>query len=1051
MSTFDPTATAVAEATVAEATGSVAVTTFPGSVTTATAPGAVATAATAAAISTIATTAAAKAAQATATAPRSKLLTPQQLKDLEPQHKAIRCKLCSNACMLTVTSFGKDPQTGKTRRFITGNRCERGAGVKTQNNNLPNLFAWKANRLFNGTPANPYIPLSAAQASRPVVGLPRVLNMYENYPFWFTFFTHLGFATVLSQETRKSTYEAGIESMPSESVCYPAKLSHGHIMDLLNRGRSHADNTASSSSSTSPASPDSATSTPATSPVDTARATSASATACADQTPVDFIFMPCIRYERQEDEGSPNHFNCPVVVSYPEVIKLNVEELQTGDVAFLNPFLPYDNKERFIQRAHEELKKYFDSHPQAKGTAPTLDEVAAATEAAWAEDEAFKEDVHQAGEEALQWMELTGTHGIVLAGRPYHVDPEINHAIPEMLAGFGLAVLTEDSISHIIKPERPLRVIDQWMFHSRLYAAAKFCTLRDDLDLIQLNSFGCGLDAITTDQVQEILEPAGKIFTVLKIDEVSNLGAARIRVRSLLAALQEQAQEHLLHQETPVDMAPQNPAAAVDTAPQAASADTASQNSTAVDPAAADAAVPTPTPNNTHATAPADPQTPAPPNTPARAFKHTKANRSTTSFHKSPYTQQMKDDRYTILSPQMAPIHFELLERVFWKNNYNLVILPSVDPGAEEAGLRYTNNDICYPSILVTGQIMNAVNSGKYDLDRTAVIITQTGGGCRATNYIGLIRKALKEAGYPQIPVIALSFHNIGAEYNPGFKVTGDMLRRAIYTFYYGDLLMACLYRTRPYEKDKGSAEALYRKWMDICGDQLYGRITYQMYRRTVKDIIREFDTLELVNDRSKPRVGVVGEILVKFHPTANNGIVDIIEEEGCEVVVPGLTEFFLFGISNSIWQNQELAKPKKSALGSKLTLAVLHRLRKPVISAMRKSKRLEPPATIYELADYAQGVLSLCNSMGEGWLLTAEMMELIHTGTPNIVCTQPFGCLPNHVTGKGVIKALRQLNPKSNIVAVDYDPGASEVNQLNRIKLMISIAKDNFAAAEPS
>ena len=934
----------------------------------------------------------------TPTPVKSRLLTPQQLEALAPQHKTIRCKVCSNACLLTINTFGKDPQTGKTRRFITGNRCERGAGIKSQGAQLPNLFAFKYNRLFNGTPANPYTPLPPTQATRATVGLPRVLNMYENYPFWFTFFTRLGFCVVLSQETRKSTYEAGIESMPSESVCYPAKLAHGHIMDLLSRGRKkdNADKNGPNPASPSPASaggPElaSAGNTLGSGQVAALEEPALIGTAlpAVEDTPVDFIFMPCIRYERQEDEGSPNHFNCPVVVSYPEVIKLNVEELQTGEVAFLNPFLPYDHQERFVVRAHEELKKYYAAHPAAKGAAPTLDEVAQATQAAWAEDEAFKADVRRAGEEALAWLEEHEAHGIVLAGRPYHVDPEINHAIPELLASFGLVVLTEDSISHIIKPERPLRVIDQWMYHSRLYAAAKYCTLRDDLDLIQLNSFGCGLDAITTDQVQEILEPAGKIYTVLKIDEVSNLGAARIRVRSLLAALQEQAQER-------------------EAAREARKAQEALRE------------------------AAAEPLTAKP---------------LTTAFAKAPYTQQMKDERYTILSPQMAPIHFELLEKVFWKYNYNLKILPSVDPGAEEAGLRYTNNDICYPSILVTGQIMNAVTSGKYDLDRTAVIITQTGGGCRATNYIGLIRKALKEAGHPQIPVIALSFHNIGAENNPGFKVTPDMLRRAVYTFYYGDLLMACLYRTRPYEKVAGSAQALYRKWMDACCDQLYGRITHGIYRRTVKSIVREFDALELVDDRKRPRVGVVGEILVKFHPTANNGIVDIIESEGCEAVVPGLTEFFLFGISNSIWQNQELAKSKKSAMGSRFTLAFLKFMRRPVTKAMRKSARLEPPATIYQLADYAKDVLSRCNSMGEGWLLTAEMMELIHTGTPNIVCTQPFACLPNHVTGKGVIKALRQMNPKSNIVAVDYDPGASEVNQLNRIKLMISIAKDNFEA----
>jgi predicted nucleotide-binding protein (sugar kinase/HSP70/actin superfamily) len=874
--------------------------------------------------------------------------------------------VCSNACLLTVTTFGKDPQTGKTRRFITGNRCERGAGIKPQVADLPNLFAMKRDRLFTGTAAKPYIPLSPSEASRPTVGLPRVLNMYENYPFWFTFFKELGFATVLSDETSKSTYEAGIESMPSESVCYPGKLSHGHIMELL-----------------------------------------------APERGVDLIFMPCIRYERQEDPGSPNHFNCPVVVSYPEVIKLNVEELQNSSIAFLNPFLPYDHKQRFIVRVHEELTAYFATHPDAKGKAPTRAEVVRATEAAWAEDEAFKADIRRAGEDALAWMEATDTHGIVLAGRPYHIDPEINHAIPELLAGFGLAVLTEDSVSHIIKPERPLRVVDQWMYHSRLYAAAKLCTLRDDLDLIQLNSFGCGLDAITTDQVQEILEGAGKLYTVLKIDEVSNLGAARIRVRSLLAALREQKEA----QEATVTQPAQQNSQPLDSA-----------TSRTMTGKGISAAATAPTPR----TAP----------TPSATVRPS----ISTAIDKPQFTQAMKEQRYTILAPQMAPIHFELLVKVFEQADYDFRLLPSVDFGAVEAGLKYANNDVCYPSILVTGQVMEAVTSGKYDMDRTAVIITQTGGGCRATNYIGLIRKALREAGLGQVPVIGLSFHGLG-ESNPGFKVSPDMLRRATYSFFYGDLLMQCLYRTRPYEKVAGSAQALFDKWMAACGEQMLARVNRRIFAHTTKQIVREFDELPLVNDRSKPRVGVVGEILVKFHPTANNGIVDIIEGEGCEVVVPGLTEFFLYGISGGIWQHAELAKAWKSSLGSRATIALANLMRRPLIKALRRSRRFEPPATIYQLADFAKGLLSLCNSMGEGWLLTAEMIELIHTGTPNIVCTQPFACLPNHVTGKGVIKELRRLNPESNIVAVDYDPGASEVNQLNRIKLMISIAKSNFEA----
>jgi predicted CoA-substrate-specific enzyme activase len=910
---------------------------------------------------------------------RSQLIGPVELAALQPEHSVTRCRACSNACLLTISSFGTDPLTGRPRRFITGNRCEKGAGTKPIGDTLPNLYAFKRARLFEGSAHSPYIPLAPAQASRPTVGLPRVLNMYENYPFWFTFFKELGFATVLSSETSKATYEAGLESMPSESVCYPAKLAHGHIMELLR-----------------------------------------------PEQGIDLIFMPCIRHERKEDPGAPNHFNCPVVVSYPEVIKLNVDELGHPEThaVFLNPFLPYDSHELLPRRLHEEFRKFWRAHPQTKGSAPTLAEIRQAVRRAWDEDERFKSDIRREGERVLAWLEQTGNHGIVLAGRPYHLDQEINHAIPEMLTGFGQAVLTEDSVSHLIKPERPLRVVDQWMYHSRLYAAAKLVSTRRDLDLIQLNSFGCGLDAISTDQTQEILEPAGKVYTVLKIDEISNLGAARIRVRSLLAAIREK-NGAMAHGKTA--------ASGLLVGGMTAGGMTAGEGAavggmTASGMTAADLTSP-------HTELLLSPE------------HQNEPPELSTAFYKATFTEEMKAQRYTILAPQMAPIHFALLKRVFDFGGYNLELLPSVDREAVEAGLKYANNDVCYPSILVTGQVMEAVTSGRYDLDKTAVIITQTGGGCRATNYIGLIRKALKEAGAPHIPVIGLSFHKLGED-NPGFNITPDLLRRAAYVFFYGDLLMQCLYRTRPYEAQPGAAQAAFERWMAICGDQIGSRINRRIFYRTAQDIVNEFDTLELCGDGQKPRVGVVGEILVKFHPTANNGIVELIEREGCECVVPGLTEFFLFGISGGIWQHRELTKPLKSELGTRASLAMIRRWRAPLNRILAASKRFAPPANIYELAEYARDILSLCNSMGEGWLLTAEMVELIKTGTPNIVCAQPFACLPNHVTGKGVIKELRRRYPQSNIVAVDYDPGASEVNQLNRIKLMIAVAKANFFAS---
>ncbi len=890
------------------------------------------------------------------------MLGSAELKALAPTHRNIRCKACSNHCLLTINDFGVDEATGKHRRFITGNRCEKGAGHADKVSKVPNLFEYKTHRLFD------YEPLTAEEASRPTVGIPRALNMYENYPFWFTFFTKLGFRVVLSDPSTKKTYEAGIESMPSESVCYPAKLSHGHIMNLLEKD-------------------------------------------------VDFIWMPCAKYERQEDETAGNHFNCPIVMSYSEALKLNVDALRESNVEFLNPFVPYHMQDKLADRLYVELCENHPNLAQNKhGVLPTKDQIASAVAAAWIEDEKFHEDIHNKGVETLKWIEENGVHGIVLAGRPYHDDPEINHAIPELLTSFGLAVFTEDSVAHLAEVERPLRAVDQWMYHTRLYRAAKLVTQRNNLDLIQLNSFGCGLDAVTTDQVQEILEGSGKIYTVLKIDEVSNLGAARIRVRSLLAALQDQADERANAREIEGGC----PVCGIDA------------DKLARDVEAREALIEEKTGKREAEAG-------------ALVAEEIARNSESTAFPKVQFTEEMKEQGYTILCPQMAPIHFDLLVPIFHSNGYNLELLPAVDHGAVDAGLKYVNNDICYPSILVTGQIMEAVTSGRYDTDKLAVIITQTGGGCRATNYISLIRKALKAAGLPHIPVISLSFKKLD-ECNPGFKITASMLMNAVYALIYGDILMQCLYRTRPYEIEPGSANALFDHWMEICKKQIYEGETRGRYKKTVRAIVDDFDNLPLEGEGTKPRVGVVGEILVKFHPTANNQVVDVIEAEGCEAVVPGLIEFFLFGIAGAIFQQDGVGKSKKGAIGSRIGLKAIEKIRKPANDALRRSHRFEAPTDIFELADYAEEILSLCNSMGEGWLLTAEMVELIRNGAPNIVCAQPFACLPNHVVGKAVIKELRRKYKGTNIVAVDYDPGASEVNQLNRIKLMISVAKANLA-----
>ena len=809
-----------------------------------------------------------------------------------------RCRGCVNHCVLTINRF----EGG--RQYISGNRCERGLGVEKAKRDIPNLFTWKYHRLFD------YEPLTADKATRGVVGIPRVLNMYENFPYWATFFKELGFRVMLSPQSSHQIYELGIETIPSESECYPAKLAHGHISWLIKRD-------------------------------------------------VPFIFYPCIPYERKEVPGAGNHYNCPMVTSYSENIKNNMEELKEKNVKFLNPFMAFTSEAVLSKQLQEVFKKEFDI-PES--------ETKKAAKKAWDELAQARTDVEKKGEEVLQYLKDTGKHGIVLAGRPYHIDPEINHGIADMITSYGFAVLTEDSVSHLGKVERPLVVTDQWMYHSRLYAAATFVKTQDNLDLVQLNSFGCGLDAVTTDQVSDILTRSGKIYTVLKIDEVNNLGAARIRIRSLISALR------------------------------------------------------------------------------VREERRYTRNIVSSSYNRVIFTKEMKKN-YTLLCPQMSPIHFELIEPAIRSFGYNLVVLQNDDKTAVDTGLKYVNNDACYPSLIVIGQIMDALLSGKYDLDHTAVLMSQTGGGCRASNYIGFIRRALEKAGMAQIPVISINAN--GMETNPGFTYTPSMLVKALQAVVYGDVFMRVLYATRPYEAVPGSADALHEKWKKICVKALSTKSAGMMtFVKNIRGIIHDFDNLERTNVH-KPKVGIVGEILVKFSPTANNHIVELLESEGAEAVMPDLMDFLLYCFYNSNFKADNLGMKRSTAHLCNMAISLLEYMRKAARIALEKSTHFTPPSRIKDLAVMANGFVSLGNQTGEGWFLTGEMLELIKSGVNNIVCVQPFGCLPNHIVGKGVIKELRYANPKANIIAVDYDPGASEVNQLNRIKLMLSTAQKNLEKEE--
>ena len=896
------------------------------------------------------------------------------------------CKLCQNHCKLTITTFHDGS------RYVTGNRCERGGDAKRKRSDRPNLYDFKYKRAFA------YRRLTDKKATRGEIGIPRVLNMYENYPFWFTLLTSLGFKVVISGRSNHELFETGIESIASENICYPAKLVHGHIKWLLNKG-------------------------------------------------IRTIFYPCVSFEDDLVPESDNHYNCPVVANYPVVIEANMPELRADGIRFMRPYFNLSKHSLMVDRIVEEFA----------WAGVTREEAEAAVAAAYAEDTVFKHDVQQEGVRALAYMKEHNCRGIVLAGRPYHVDPEVNHGIPETICSLGMVVLSEDSVSwldpndvpaltaYLAEDETdpaahtsegfrhvndrklttmPLRVMNQWAYHARLYRAAQFVASWPGLELVQLNSFGCGLDAVTTDQVSEILADKADVYTMLKIDEVSNLGAAKIRLRSLKAAVEERERN------------------AQRAATPAASAGTFRHTGTAA-----------PTPGRQILLDAVM----------GRQAGGAQQNRQSATMsayaNRVPFGKDMRRD-YTIVAPQMSPIHFRLVEAAIRASGYKFDVLEHASKTDVETGLKYVNNDACYPAIMTVGQLVEAIKSRRYDPDSTALAISQTGGMCRATNYFALIRKALVDAGYPQIPVIAISTQ--GFVDNPGFTPTVPLLHRAAKSLIIGDLLMKCLYRVRPYEANPGSANRLYERWnvivretllnhgMSKTAKMLYGR-AYWPYAKLVAKIVESFDALPLRDVERKVRVGVVGEILVKYQPDANNHVVEVIESQDCEAVVPGIIDFMTMRPYINDWNEHNLGTGRNKALYTAFK-GVIHTYMKPVNDALESSGgKFEKDLPMDQLVAKAQTVTSIGVQAGEGWLLTGEIVELIESGCPNIICAQPFACLPNHVTGRGMFGKIRRLYPQANIVSIDYDPGASEANQLNRIKLMIAAAKKNAAAGRSS
>ncbi len=805
--------------------------------------------------------------------------------------RRFRCKGCGNHCELQMNRFPSG------QKFFSGNRCEfamKSGGARKKTGET--FIDWKLERLFGAT------PLDEKDAPMGAIGIPRVLNMYEHYPYWFALFTALGFRVVLSRASDHAMAQLGTDTIPSQTLCFPAKLAHGHLAELARMG-------------------------------------------------LHEIWFPCVPREGTPFREADGRFACPVVGGYPEALRLNAAE-SFPDVAIRTPFVDLSNP-KSVERA------LLEAFPKLE--ARRVREAVKAGEAALAD---YRRDVSQKGEALWRAHEASGEPIIVLAGHPYHLDPLVNHGIPSLIESMGAAVVTEDAVAHLAPQPEGIEVVNQWTFHSRLYRAASLVLRTPGAELVQLVSFGCGLDAITSEQIKRLLEPAGKLFTMLKIDEGDTLGAARIRLRSLLAAVEDR---HASHRTIPIELIKERE-------------------------------------------------------------KREKPKESGPVL------------RRTLYAPQMAPIHFPIIAGALQSLGWDVRILPEVRPQAIELGLAHVNNDACYPAIVVIGQLLDALKSDEIDHAHSALLLAQTCGPCRATNYPNLLKWALKEIGCEDIPVVTLAAGKIEGAEQLELGLKG--LHRLMVALVYGDLLQRLSLYVRAHETTKGSTKPLIEKWT-ARGIAAAQKGDGRAFAREAPEIVRDFLSLP-VDGVLKPRVGIVGEILLKYHPKANLEIVEEIISEGAEPVLGDLSSFFLYCLNDNIFQAQAFGASKLKAAFAWLAARHLESLRKPMAEAL-KGTPLEGVSTLKDGLELIKGFVSPGQEAGEGWLLTAEMLDFINTGAENVVCLQPFGCLPNHITGKGVMRRLRTDFPQANLCAIDFEAGTSRSNVANRLKLFLAQAHENF------
>ena len=730
------------------------------------------------------------------------------------------------------------------------------------------------------------------------IAVPRVLNQYSNYPFWHTLLTECNIRVLLTPPTTMKMYETGAGTIMSDNICFPAKIVHGHIMWAI------------------------------------------------EQKP-DRIFYPIVTYEKNEFNNTENSFNCPIVSGYSDVIKSSIDPHGKYGIPFDNPVFNF-NDEELLYKA---CKKYL------KSIGISGSEIKKAFKSALLAQAEYRSQIAVKAMEIIENAKHNNKLLVVLAGRPYHADPLINQKTPDIISDLGASVISEDSLAAYLDV-MDLQVIPQWAYPNRILNAAQWVAQQDhNITFVQLNSFGCGPDAVLVDEVTDILRAAGKSNTVIRIDEISSTGSILLRLRSLMESYKV------------MDLR----------------------------------------------------------NRPAR---HERAK-------VKPFGSE--DRSRTILAPYFAEGYSDILPKFFEMAGYNLVNLPKPDKRSVEWGLRYANNEICYPATIVIGDMIKALKEGQYDRHKIAFAITQTGGQCRASSYLALMKKALISAGYPDIPIIAVGTAGKTINSQPGFQVNWmKLLPTMLPTVIFTDTLLRLYYILAVRERRKGDALAFKEKYMELLKEEVPYNQPKKIYE-LMSQMVDAANHIE-VYDRDVPKIGIVGEIYVKYNKFGHRFISDKLVEEGVEVVFPPILEFFTQEIVN-VRKNWEMNLSHR-----KFSVWVLLKFFKYYINnavskaqkIMEKSKYKVAFENIKDVAHEAEDILSLSNQFGEGWLISAEISSFARQGIKNVISVQPFGCIANQIISKGIEKKLRKKHPDLNLLFLDYDDGASDVNITNRLYFML-------------